>query len=117
MLIQVANQILPQIRREIENALDTYSHHPYRQAFATPELRDRLIAYVLNRVPADNITVAGLPNWQANSAEEVPRLSKQQLQVTITAGIHDLMLENADWINQHIPSQTQANFAPSSWFG
>ena len=48
----IANLTLPLVSLEIENVLDTYHYHPYRQAFAIPELREKLTAYVLNCVPA-----------------------------------------------------------------
>ncbi len=38
------------VNEEIENALDLYPDEPYKQAFANPELRQKLVHYVLSGI-------------------------------------------------------------------
>lgn len=52
----IVNLTIPWVVAEIEQVLETYPHHPYQQAFANPDLRQELIAYVLTRI--HNVYVA-----------------------------------------------------------
>lgn len=110
MLTQMVDCLIPQIRDEIETVLDNYPHHPYRQAFAAPELRQRLIADIVERLSL----MPSLPNL---AIEKTSPLLKRELQIVIPEAIHYLMLDKAEWISQHIPQQNLGNFAPSNWFG
>lgn len=38
------------VNEEIENALDLYPEEPYKRAFANPELRQKLVNYVMNGI-------------------------------------------------------------------
>ena len=44
----IANLTLPVVVQEIEKVLGTYTDHPYQKAFSMPELRQKLIVYVLS---------------------------------------------------------------------
>ncbi|MEP0803815.1 hypothetical protein NDI37_06480 [Funiculus sociatus GB2-A5] len=44
----IANLTLPVVVQEIEKVLGTYTAHPYQKAFSIPELRQKLIVYVLS---------------------------------------------------------------------
>jgi hypothetical protein len=46
----IVNLTMPVIIEEIENILDSYEHHPYKEAFKIPDLYQELVAYVLSRV-------------------------------------------------------------------
>ncbi len=47
----IVNLLELEVSKEIEAVLSTYSNHPYQQAFAIPDIRQELIAYVLSRAP------------------------------------------------------------------
>ncbi|MBD2096681.1 hypothetical protein H6F90_16225 [Trichocoleus sp. FACHB-591] len=112
----IANLTLPLVSLEIENVLDTYHYHPYRQAFAIPELREQLIAYVLNCVPACYAMIEEHSDLEADPTL-VPRPLRDRLRLMVREGIERLVEENADWVSHHIPPEINSGSAPSSWFG
>lgn len=102
---------------EIETILDGYPYHPHRQAFATPDLRQELIAYVLSRIPS---------SYSAVDEREVPTTYRfpggyveQQLQLEnlVHQGICCILQDKADWVTCHIPEPFQCGVEPSHWFG
>jgi hypothetical protein len=104
------------VAEEIENVLDTYPYHPYQQAFAIPDIRQKLAVYVLSRV-RNLYTVV-------EEAQEIPRSSsslcnslEQRLYIEplVRHGIQHILQEDSDWIGHHIP--IEASPAPSRWFG
>lgn len=112
----IINLSIPLIIEEIESALDRRHYHPYRQAYANPELRQKLIAFVLNMVP----TCYGLvEDAEANVANRnlIPHTLHHRLQEAVAEGICQVLEENADWVSHHIPPEQNPAFAPSNWFG
>ncbi len=58
----VVNLTQQSVLGEIESVLDTYPYQPYQQAFAIPDLRQELIAFVLSRIPCLYSTMSeGVP--------------------------------------------------------
>jgi hypothetical protein len=51
MSSELTNLTLPAVIQEIEDVLYEYPEHPYQSAFSIPELRQKLIAHILNHVP------------------------------------------------------------------
>lgn len=102
---------------KIETVLDSYPYHPHRQAFANPDLRQELIAYVLTRIPC----TYGALNEQSDSLLTYnPNcyLDRHiQLESLVHQGICCILQEKADWVSSHIPEPIQCNFEPSHWFG
>jgi hypothetical protein len=47
------------IEEEISFALDNYSEESYRQSFAIPELRQKLISYLMNEIPGSCLLIIG----------------------------------------------------------
>lgn len=111
----MTHSIVPQIQQEIETTLDYYPYHPYRRAFAAPELRNQLITYVLRYIPVvapDHYDGGNIPE------DAIADCSlRQTIKSTIRDGINNVMVKNADWITHHIPCLAQPDYAPSSWFG
>lgn len=113
--INLTNQLVVE---EIENVLDTYSHHPYQQAFSIPDLRQKLIAYVLSQVhnlytvieDGEEVTV----DSKILSSSLAQRL---HIEALIRQGIIQILQENAAWVSHHIPKPVDAGNAPSQWFG
>lgn len=114
----IVNLTQPVVAGEIDRVLASYPDHPYQQAFAAPELRQRLIAYVLGQVNCKYIVSepeeapASSPETQFNSTEKI-----DQLDSWIHNGIQNLIQEEADWISHHIPPEENSGEAPSHWFG
>lgn len=102
---------------EIENVLDTYPDHPYQQAFAIPEVRQDLIAYVLSRIPCVYSVVTSEQkirevNYQLPSSQQ-----KIHLEHLIHQGIFSILQEKSDWVSRHLPDSVQCGVEPSHWFG
>lgn len=112
---QIINLTSNLVTKEIENVLDTYPHHPYQQAFAIPDIRQKLTAYVLSRT-RNLYTVV-------EDTQEMPRSGslgnslEQRLYIEplIRHGIQQILDDNSAWIGHHIPAE--ASPAPSRWFG
>ena len=103
---------------EIESVLDTYSYHPYQQAFAIPDLRQELIAYVLSRIPC---FYSAVEREQLCTLDyKFPRDCLEQrirLEHLIHEGIYSIMQEKSDWISRHLCQAVQPGSEPSHWFG
>ncbi len=114
----VLNLTQESVIAEIESVLDTYSYHPYQQAFAIPELRQELIIYVFSRIPC--LYSAIDPEQACRLSYKSPRgpLEHQiHLQNLIHQGIYAIMQEKSDWISRHLSETVQPACEPSHWFG
>ncbi|BAZ51714.1 hypothetical protein NIES4103_43720 [Nostoc sp. NIES-4103] len=122
----VVNLTQQTVLGEIESVLDTYSYHPYQQAFAIPDLRQELIAFVLNRIPCFYSAVSEGQTLVQNLEKEclvnykLPRSPlEQQLHVQnlIHQGIYSIFQDKSDWISHHLCETVQPGCEPSHWFG
>lgn len=114
----VVNLTLPVINQEIGKVLDTYPDHPYQQAFANSELKQRLIAYVLSQVDC-KFTVTNGEEPEISPETLFPSAADQlHIKQIIQQGVERLLNEESDWVNQHIPeTSADAEEDPSHWFG
>ncbi|MBD2610381.1 MAG: hypothetical protein RMY62_016875 [Nostoc sp. ZfuVER08] len=122
----VVNLTQQSVIGEIESVLDTYPYHPYQQAFAIPDLRQELIAFVLNRIPSfySVISDGNIPLAEAEQESllnyQLPRKRLEQqlhLQNLIHQGICSIVQEKSDWISLHLCEIVQPGCEPSHWFG
>ncbi|MDZ8109642.1 MAG: hypothetical protein RM338_29020 [Nostoc sp. DedQUE12a] len=122
----VVNLTQQSVIGEIESVLDTYPYHPYQQAFAIPDLRQELIAFVLNRIPSfySVISDGNIPLAEAEQESllnyQLPRKRLEQqlhLQNLIHQGICSIVQEKSDWISHHLCEIVQPGCEPSHWFG
>jgi hypothetical protein len=122
----VVNLTQQSVLGEIESVLDTYPHNPYQQAFAIPDLRQELIAFVLSRIPCLDSTMSEaqfpLQNLETESFsyQKLPRSPlEQQLHVQnlIHQGIYSIIQEKSDWISNHLYETVEAACEPCHWFG
>ncbi|MDF5709378.1 MAG: hypothetical protein PUP90_17370 [Nostoc sp. S4] len=122
----VVNLTQQSVVAEIEIVLDTYPYHPYQQAFAIPDLRQELIAFVLNRIPSfySVISDGHIPLAKVEQGNllnyQLPRKPLEQqlhLQNLIHQGICSIVQEKSDWINHHLCETVQPGCEPSHWFG
>ncbi|MEH1832326.1 MAG: hypothetical protein V7L29_09680 [Nostoc sp.] len=111
---------------EIESVLDTYPSDPYQQAFAIPDLRQELIAFVLNRIPSFYSVMSDgqIPLAEAEQGSlayyKLPGKPLQQqlhLQNLIHQGICLIVQEKSDWISHHLGETVEPACEPSHWFG
>jgi hypothetical protein len=115
---QIVNLSHGVVTQTIEDVLETYPSHPYQQAFANPDLRQKLTAYVLSRIPSSYITVDGHAPAMANLAP-LSRSLKQRhdLLELVHHGIQTILTDDWEWAERHIPEAPAPGFAPSTWFG
>ncbi|AFZ31816.1 hypothetical protein Glo7428_3332 [Gloeocapsa sp. PCC 7428] len=114
----IVNLTLPILVEEIEFALNQYPHHPYQQAFANPDLRQELIAYVLSRVFSLYVVVDEEKQQRIDFKNMYYKPEqKKEREAYIHEGIHYLIEKYAEYVYHHIPSGTNSGFTPSNWFG
>lgn len=118
MAKKIINLVISVITDETESILDTYPDHPYQQAFSIPEMRKRLVSYVLSHVPGIYTVVEDVGN--SGVGPNMLYLSEEQrtyIQSLIHRGIQHVLDEHTDWVDQHIPQNASPELTPSSWFG
>ncbi|MBE9000829.1 MULTISPECIES: hypothetical protein [unclassified Nostoc] len=122
----VVNLTQQSVVGEIESVLDTYPYHPYQKAFAIPDLRQELIAFVLTRLPSFDgaISEGHISLAEAEQGRlayyKLPRKPLEQqlhLQNLIHQGICLIVQEKSDWINDHVCEIVQPACEASHWFG
>lgn len=114
----IANLTLPLVIEEVESALDTYPYHPYQQAFAIPDLRQELFAYILSRTHnfyeavEEGTELKGEPMFLCGASEH-----RLHVKALVPKGIQYILQENADWVSHYIPDELDSGTASSHWFG
>lgn len=114
----VTNLTIPTILAKVEEILETYPHHPYQQAFANPDIRQELIAYVLTRIHNEYGAIEETEEWliEADITREV-FLGESDTDDIVHQGIHHILEQNQETVRQHIPEEEDPRSMPSHWFG
>ncbi|MEB3336153.1 MAG: hypothetical protein VKJ46_01735 [Leptolyngbyaceae bacterium] len=114
----IVNVTVSAIATEVETVLETYPDHPYQQAFAIPELRQKLITYVLNRIPS-NYVVTEQRQELLVSLTPLPDASAEEIcpPALVHQGIQQVLRDSEDQVSHHIPEDIDPDSAPSQWFG
>ena len=114
----IVNLAVPLVTEKIEGILDTYPTHPHQQAFNSPDLRQKLIAYVLSRMPALYLAVDEMEACSVRSPSSCYTTAQHsQIDQLIHQGIGHVLQQSEDWLEHRIPEQTDPVLTPSSWFG
>jgi hypothetical protein len=115
----IVNLAISVVNAEAEEVLESYPHHPYQQAFSAPDLRHKLISYVLSRIPSIYIVVEENQEQEINSQSRYCCSNNQrdQIEALIHQGIQQILLDDHDWLANHIPQDANPAFTPSTWFG
>lgn len=118
MSATIVNLTLPLVVEEVESVLDTYPYHPYQQAFAIPDLRQKLLAYVLSRIY--NLYAAITEGTEVAKVSQLAHCSLEHrlsIEALVRQGIEHILQESADWLSHYIPEEVAPGNAPSQWFG
>lgn len=112
----ITNITLPVVIEEIGKVLEPLPHYPAQQAFAIPELRQKLTAYVLSRI---SNCYAVVEDEEPITSKFVWCSSQQRLQIEtlVAQGVQDILEQNLNWVFHHIPEKIDPDNAPSNWFG
>lgn len=113
----IVNLTLQAVVTEIETVLDSYPYQPYQQAFAIPDLRQELIAYVLSRIPCTFSAIEEKAMSHGSRFHHHCLEQQLHLESLIHQGICSLLQEKSDWVSNHLPAQAQCGLEPSHWFG
>lgn len=115
----IVNLALPVVTEKIDEILEHYPVAPHRETFTSMDVRQKLVAYVLTRMPALYATVEDGGTCSLSHPELCYSIEQQRrMKQLIHQGI------------QHLVSQRQlhretlgkmatgnAHLTPSSWFG
>ena len=106
MSYETINLAQPLVIQEIDNVLEDYPEYPYQVAFSIDELRQKLIAHVLNHLPYRYTTIENGQKLSRGSNSLFPSLAQRlRLNVLIRGSILHLLRENADWISRRLPQK------------
>ncbi|HSM83379.1 MAG TPA: hypothetical protein VLS96_16960 [Nodosilinea sp.] len=114
----IVNLTLPIVTDKIDDILAAYPLYEYRQVFAVPELRQKLTAYVLARLPVvyvtmDSSTASGLEaSSDCYSCDQ-----HDQINQLIHQGIQALLGRPEIFRHRYSTERVEAEPVPSSWFG
>lgn len=100
---------IPQVIFEIETVLETYPEHPYQQAFASPEMRQKLITHTLLQFSS----FYSLADERVLSIDSKSTygLLEQKLYVhpLIRQGIQQILQDNTAWVSYNLPQAVKAS--------
>jgi hypothetical protein len=111
----ITNITLITVKEQVEKVLETYPDRPYQQAFAIPQLRQKLIAYVLSRV-ANCYTVVEEGEETNNKLAYCDADKRSTIETLVSQGIGQVLNQEPDYIH-YIPEEIDPGYAPSDWFG
>lgn len=103
MSYELINLTLPVVIAEIDTILEDYPESPYQIAFSLPEMRQRLVAYVLTHIP-NRYTVRGeeLRLKESKFLRPSPMQERLQMENLIHGGILHLLQENSEWVGSRL---------------
>ncbi|HEY9762030.1 MAG TPA: hypothetical protein V6D07_05865 [Trichocoleus sp.] len=114
----IVNLALPVVTEKINTILQTYPWYSHQQAFISPDLRQKLTAYVLSRMPGLYVS---MDNSSACSLESPVNCYSQEqhreIDQLIHQGIEHLLSHALQQNYQTQSGRTETLFTPSSWFG
>ncbi|MBU7582185.1 MAG: hypothetical protein KAF91_04625 [Nostoc sp. TH1S01] len=115
----LVNLTITVVVQELESILETYPHHPYQEAFANPDMRQTLIAYILSRIPNQYITVDAADKPEFICSESLCRSLERTLHIEsiIRQGIEKVLGEQVQDIHRYIPEAVDPSLVASHWFG
>ncbi len=114
----IVNLTLPIVIDRIDDILAAYPLYEYRQIFAVPELRQKLTAYVLARLPVVYVTMDSGAAYGLESAEKCyPSEQHDQINRLIHQGLDALLGRPEIWRHRPRAERVEAEAVPSNWFG
>ncbi|MEM9806157.1 MAG: hypothetical protein AAFY20_04415 [Cyanobacteria bacterium J06639_14] len=114
----IVNLALPVITSKIEEVLDTYPVLPHQKVFSSAALREKLITYVVRRVPTlytttetakDCLSTMPINCFSGEQHTQMDRLIHQ--------GIQHLLTQQQTWETAPQNASLSGHLMPSNWFG
>ncbi len=118
MTKSIINLTLPLVVAEIEQVLGGYPHYPYQQAFANPDLRQELIAYVLTHIRSVYVAIDE-GKQQIDKLRPRSDLGETQscLESFVHQGINSILQQHQAMADFQVPEENDGYLAASHWFG
>ena len=114
----IVNLAVPLVTEKIEDILNTYPIHPHQQTFTSPNLREKLTAYVLSRMPALYLTVDEMEVCAVRSPSSCYTTAQHsQIERLIHQGVEHILQQRDAWVESRLPEQIDPILTPSNWFG
>lgn len=115
----LVNLTISVVVQELESILETYPHHPYQEAYANPDIRQTLIAYILSRIPNQYITVDEAEKPEFGCSESLRRSLERtfHIEAIIHQGIEKVLYEQVEDVHRYIPEAADSTLVASHWFG
>lgn len=106
------------VLQDIEQLLATYPDHPHQQAFAHPDLRQKLLAWVLSRVQ-NVFVVAESTDEIAIHPDHAPYCNdvRSCQEYVIRQGIQEILTQEQQTTNHHLLEEEDPELPTSHWFG
>ena len=103
---------------EIEKLIKHYPRYPYQHAFSVPGLRQKLVAYVLNRVSNFYVVLneCDLNKVDCQSMGN-SMVDKSDLESNIHIGIREILEQSQLQDQTPMPERSDTDYSPSDWFG
>ena len=114
----IVNLAVPLVTEKIAEILHTYPCYPHQQAFTSPDLRQKLTAYVLSRMPALYLAIDEVEACAVRSPSSCYTATQHsQIDRLIHQGIEHILQQREAWLEPRLPEHPDPVLTPSSWFG
>jgi hypothetical protein len=105
------------VNEEIESALELYPEEPYKKAFANPELRQKLVYYVLSGIQGIYPVLVNKPSLPVKTKFPYRSLElRLHIENYVHWGIEYLLAPNLDWVDRLTTQESQSSYIPSNRF-
>lgn len=118
MFAEIENLGLLVVNEEIENALDLYPDDSYREAFANPELRQKLVSYVMSGLQGIYPTLTTRQSQPVKTKFPYRSLElRLQIESYVHWGIEYLLDGKSGWVGYPLAREAQPSFTLCYWIG
>jgi hypothetical protein len=117
MQTKVVNLGMEIVNEEIEQALELYPDEPYKKAFASPELRQKLISYVMNKIQEAYSCVEKTPNRPQKLKFPYRSLElRLHIENYVHRGIDRILQVNSNLARHSFTQDAQPDYTPNGYF-
>ena len=114
----IVNLALPVVTEKVDTILLTYPLYPHQQTFAAHDLRQKLVAYVLSRMPGFYVTMDHSAACSLESPLDCYSSEQhEQIDQLIHQGIGHLLSHPSQPQSWPSSDRMETPLTPSSWFG
>jgi hypothetical protein len=117
MQTKVVNLGMEIVNEEIKQALELYPDEPYKKVFASPELRQKLISYVMNKIQEAYSDLENTPNRQAQPKFPYRSLElRLRIENYVHRGIERISQVNSNLVRHSFSQDPQPDYTPNDCY-